>query len=78
MGAREPALNRRVVITGAGVISSIGSGTEQFWDALERGTSGARRVELDQLGEVTACVVGELDEEAVGRERRSAWTARPC
>lgn len=33
-------MNRRVVITGLGVISSIGIGREEFWDSLLKGTSG--------------------------------------
>ncbi len=33
-------MNNRVVITGLGVISSIGIGREAFWDALLKGTSG--------------------------------------
>ena len=56
-----------MVISGAGVVSSIGNGREAFWEALEVGRSGASRIELDRVGELTACVVTELDEEAVGR-----------
>jgi 3-oxoacyl-[acyl-carrier-protein] synthase II len=33
-------MNKRVVITGLGVISSIGIGWEQFWDSLLKGKSG--------------------------------------
>ena len=33
-------MNRRVVITGLGVISSIGIGWEEFWDSLLKGKSG--------------------------------------
>jgi 3-oxoacyl-[acyl-carrier-protein] synthase II len=33
-------MNRRVVITGLGVISSIGAGWEEFWNNLLRGKSG--------------------------------------
>lgn len=33
-------MNRRVVITGLGVISSIGIGREEFWDSLIKGKSG--------------------------------------
>ena len=33
-------MNKRVVITGLGVVSSIGIGWEKFWDALLRGKSG--------------------------------------
>src|SRR3990170_5205190 len=33
-------MNRRVVITGLGVITSIGIGWEEFWDSLLKGKSG--------------------------------------
>lgn len=33
-------MNKRVVITGLGVISSIGIGREDFWDSLMKGRSG--------------------------------------
>ncbi len=33
-------MNRRVVVTGLGVISSIGIGWEEFWDGLLKGKSG--------------------------------------
>jgi 3-oxoacyl-[acyl-carrier-protein] synthase II len=67
MGEAESAVGRRVVITGAGIVSSIGSGREAFWDGLDQGTSGARRIELDGVGEVTACVVGEVDDGCIPR-----------
>ena len=67
MGDADLASDRRVVVTGAGVVSSVGSGREAFWDGLERGTSGARRIELDGVGEVTACVIADLDAEIVPR-----------
>ncbi len=63
----ELVARRRVVISGAGIVSSVGSGREAFWDALEQGRSGAGRVELDGVGEITACVVDELDDAGIPR-----------
>jgi 3-oxoacyl-[acyl-carrier-protein] synthase II len=36
---------RRVVITGMGCVTPIGTGREAFWSALQKGESGVRRIE---------------------------------
>ena len=36
---------RRVVITGMGCVTPIGTGREAFWNALRKGESGVRRIE---------------------------------
>jgi 3-oxoacyl-[acyl-carrier-protein] synthase II len=37
-------MNRRVAITGVGVVSPIGTGVQPFWNALMEGRSGVRRI----------------------------------
>ena len=53
-------MRKRVVITGMGIISPVGTGTEQFWSALTGGVSGIRRVtRFDPEGLVTK-IAGEI------------------
>ena len=37
-------MNKRVVITGIGVISPLGGDKQTFWDALVEGRAGIRRI----------------------------------
>lgn len=39
-------MDRKVVITGIGVLSSIGQGKDAFWEALRRGATGVRPITL--------------------------------
>ncbi len=71
---------RRVVVTGAGVISAIATGREEFWDALEAMRSGAKLVELERFGTIGAFPAPPDDgaEERFGRKsaRRMDRTGR--
>src|SRR3972149_5765359 len=40
----ERRTDRRVVVTGLGVVSPVGIGIDRFWNALMEGRSGGRRV----------------------------------
>lgn len=55
---------RRVVITGLGMVTPLGSGTEVTWKRLLNGESGARRIdtfEVDDLPCQIACVIPRGD-----------------
>jgi len=61
-------MKRRVVVTGMGVLSSVGTGLPDFWSALTAGVSGAGPITLfDPAGYVTtfACEVKNFDSSGV-------------
>jgi 3-oxoacyl-[acyl-carrier-protein] synthase II len=43
-GTGEPMKERRVVVTGMGVVAPNGIGIENFWDSLVQGQSGVRKI----------------------------------
>ncbi len=53
----------RVVVTGIGVLSSVGIGKDTFWPNLLNGKSGIRTVTLLKPDEMSACkIAGEITE----------------
>ena len=53
---------RRVVITGIGVISSIGIGKDNFWQAVLRGDSGIKEVSGFDTSDFKYRMGGEVPE----------------
>jgi 3-oxoacyl-[acyl-carrier-protein] synthase II len=60
-------MRRRVVITGMGIVSPLGSSPVSLWAALMAGTSGARRVAIDGMPDLTAFPVDGVDDAARAR-----------
>ncbi|MCB9800075.1 MAG: beta-ketoacyl-ACP synthase II [Candidatus Omnitrophica bacterium] len=58
--AQPKADQRRVVITGLGVTSSIGIGKDSFWKSLIAGQSGVSRIEAFDPAEFTTQFAGEI------------------
>ncbi|HUX86749.1 MAG TPA: beta-ketoacyl-ACP synthase II [Chloroflexota bacterium] len=63
---------RRVVVTGLGVISPVGIGNEQFWDALRNGRGGVSRIRCfdptDLLTQIAATVDDFHPEQLISRK----------
>jgi 3-oxoacyl-[acyl-carrier-protein] synthase II len=53
-------LERRVVVTGIGVLSPIGTGKEAFWDGLRTGQSGFRAATLFDTAPFVSGTAGEI------------------
>jgi 3-oxoacyl-[acyl-carrier-protein] synthase II len=56
--ARE--MNRRVVITGIGVIAPNGIGKENFWNALKEGKSGIKKITSFDPSNLPCQIAGEV------------------
>ena len=53
-------MQRRVVVTGVGLVSSVGIGTEQNWEALRNGKSGISRITLFDPAAFSCQIAGEV------------------
>lgn len=53
-------MNRRVVITGMGAITSLGLNVESFWQAIKNGKNGIKRVERIDVSDLPTKVAAEI------------------
>lgn len=53
---------RRVVITGFGCVTPIGIGRKAFWEGLEQGRSGVRRIESFDVSDFSIKIAAEIPE----------------
>ncbi len=53
-------MKRRVVITGIGVISPIGSGKDNYWNALKKGVNGVGKITRFDSSEFTTQIAAEV------------------
>ncbi|MCX7705592.1 MAG: beta-ketoacyl-[acyl-carrier-protein] synthase family protein [bacterium] len=52
----------RVVVTGIGVVAPNGIGKEAFWDALEKGKSGIKKISMFDPSNLPCQIAGEIPE----------------
>ena len=53
-------MKRRVVVTGMGVLTSLGSELEQFWNNLMDGKSGVSAIESFDVSEYSTQIAAEI------------------
>jgi 3-oxoacyl-[acyl-carrier-protein] synthase II len=53
-------MKRRVVITGLGLITAVGTGKDEFWRGIMRGTSGVRRITRFDATAFDSQIAGEV------------------
>lgn len=53
-------MGKRCVVTGIGVVSSVGTGKDKFWNSLVEGKSGISRITLFDTSELSVQVAGEV------------------
>ena len=53
-------MQRRVVVTGVGLISALGNGTEETWEGLKAGRSGIGPITLFDTTGHTCTIAGEV------------------
>lgn len=58
--SEKKTVERRVVITGIGLVSPLGIGTKKNWDALLKGKSGVSRISRFDVSDYTSKIAGQV------------------
>ena len=53
-------MKKRVVITGTGIVSSVGMGTKKFWNNIKEGKSGISKIERVDVSDMPTKVAAEI------------------
>lgn len=67
---------KRVVITGAGIVSPIGIGRDEFWDGIAAGKSGVSKIDLLSGSALPGHVAGECKEFTDASAKKQYLTAQ--
>ena len=54
-------MGRRVVITGLGAVTPIGTGVENYWNSLLEGKSGIKKIERFDVSEFSSQIAGQVE-----------------
>lgn len=71
----------RVVITGLGAVSPLGSSLDLYWEGLQAGRSGIRRITMFDAGDLPCQIAGEVPDfnvEDYMDRKEARRTARAC
>jgi len=66
MSRQSETEKRRVVVTGMGVVSSVGLTLKSFWSAILNGTSGARQVSRFDVSNMPTTIAAEITRFDIG------------
>ena len=56
----KPVFSRRVVVTGVGLVSPLGIGTDETWQAIRQGQNGISRIEQFDAAAFACRIAGEV------------------
>lgn len=71
-------MNQRVVVTGIGIVSPIGTGVENFWEGVKAGKCGISHIESFDTTNFKVKVAGEVKNydptESINKKKLKEWT----